>query len=247
MLRSSSLALLVALPIAMFACGCQRDVPNVELSREEPSRQTVRGVPFVELFERDANDTSPLLVALHGRGDTPEGFARAWHDFPVKLEIAVPQALLPYGPGRQWFDWPRGSSEDQFAAAVGAAEATLWPVITELAHGRKVMIAGFSQGAVLAYVLAVRHPDAITYAFPIAGRIPHPLLPAAGTRTAPVYALHGTADTTLGIWGSREAIAALQSAGGVAELREFPGVGHTITPAMRAALVDRIRAVLAPR
>ncbi len=85
-------ALLVAL-VALVAPGCNRDVPGVELTREEPSQQTVGGVRFVELFEQGANDTSPLLVGLHGRGDTPENFAHAWRNFPAKLEIAL--ALAP--------------------------------------------------------------------------------------------------------------------------------------------------------
>ena len=239
MLRTCALAFLVAV-----APGCSRDVTAVELTREHPSQKTVAGVSFVVLFEQDANESSPLLVALHGRGDTAAGFAGVWRNFPAKLEIALALAPLPYGPGRAWFDWPRGMTDDALADAVSAAEAKLWPAIAAVAHGRKVIISGFSQGAVLAYVIAARHPEAVAYAFPIAGRMPRPLLPREGVRTAPVYALHGTADPVIEIDAAREAIAAFTAAGATAELHAFAGIGHTIAPAMRDDLVTHVRAVI---
>lgn len=241
MLRPCALAVLVAV---LVAPGCNRDVPGVELTREEPSQQTVAGVNFVEFFERDANLASPLLVGLHGRGDTAQGFAPLWRNFPAKIEIALALAPLPYAGGRQWFDWPPGMTDDALADAAGAAETKLWPVIAELAHGRKVIICGFSQGAILAYVMAVRHPDAIAYAFPIAGRLPAKLLPRGNVRTAPVYALHGTADDRISIDASREAIAAFKAVGATAELHEFAGIRHTIAPAMRDDLVSHVQSVL---
>lgn len=234
-MRTRSLAVLAILAVR----GCKGGEP-ARHGRE----QTVAGVRFVELFARGADEASPLLVGLHGRGGTPERFARIWRDFPVTLEIALAQAPLPYADGGQWFDWPPEMTDEALADAVSAAEARLWPAIAELAHGRKVLIIGFSQGAALAYVMAVRHPDAVAYAFPIAGRMPSRLLPRGSVRTAPVYALHGTADDMIGIDASREAIAAFQAVGATAELREFAGIGHTIAPDMRDDLVARVCAVV---
>src|SRR4051812_36519206 len=105
-----------------------------------------------------------------------------------------------------------------------------------------MMVGGFSQGALVAYAMAVRHPDAIACAFPISGRIPRKLVPAAGARTAPIVALHGTADPMIPIEGARDGIAALAAARADAELHEYPGVGHTITPAMYDELVRLVRA-----
>lgn len=36
-------------------------------------------------------------------------------------------------------------TDDALADAVSAAETKLWPALAELAHGRKVLITGFSQ------------------------------------------------------------------------------------------------------
>jgi phospholipase/carboxylesterase len=113
-----------------------------------------------------------------------------------------------------------------------------------LAHGRKVIVTGFSQGAMLAYALAARHPDEIAYAFPISGGAPHRLFPHNPARTAPVYALHGTDDRVIPIYFARATVAAFRDSGGKAELREFAGTGHTITPAMHADLVAHIVSAL---
>ena len=239
MIPTRSLALLLVL-VALAVLGCKAGEP----ARQDIREQTVAGVRFVELFAHGADQASPLLVGLHGRGGTPERFARVWADFPAKLEIALAQAPLPYARGGAWFDWPPAMTDDALADAVSAAEAQLWPAIAELAHGRKVLVSGFSQGAVLAYVMAVRHPDAVAYAFPIAGRLPDKLLPRGNVRAAPVYALHGTADEMIDIDASRDAIAAFQSVGAPAELREFAGIGHTIAPEMRDDLRARVRAVV---
>jgi predicted esterase len=140
--------------------ACKDDVREVELTREHHSRITLAGVAFATVFERDANETSPLLVMLHGRGDTPEHFRDAWHNFPVKLQLSLPQAPLPYENGYQWFDT---------AGDANTAEAALWPAIVELAHGRKFVVAGIDQGAAVANAMAARHPDAVACAIPIAG------------------------------------------------------------------------------
>jgi phospholipase/carboxylesterase len=223
------------------AVGCKPEAPAIEQGRE----RIVAGVRFVEVFTQGADETSPLLIGLHGRGGSPERFLRNLHEVPVRLEIAAARAPLPYGGGGQWFDWPPGMTEGALADAISAAEAALWPAIAELAHGRKVLIAGFSQGAVLTYAIAARHPDNVAYAFPIAGLMPDQLLPRGSVRTAPVYALHGIDDTVIPVAASREAVEAFRGVGTTAELHEFAGVGHSIAPAMRDDLIAHVRAAAA--
>lgn len=232
--------LLIAIACAL---GCGREPPppsGFDLSREHDSAITIEGVRFASVFMLDANEQSPLLVMLHGRGDTAENFREVWTNIPVKLQLSLPRAPLPFSRGRQWFAWPPGTGEAALAEAVAAAETKLWPAIAKLAHGRKVMVGGFSQGALVAYAMAVRHPDAISCAFPIGGRIPLGLVPAAGAPVAPIVALHGTADPVISIDGARDGIAALVAAGARAELREYPGIGHTMTRTMIEDLVGAI-------
>src|SRR5688572_5867286 len=157
--------------------------------------RTVKGVRFV--FPRGTAPTLPLVIGIHGRGADPEDFAQLFRDFPGKVELAIPQAPTPFGGGWSWFALAGGMSDEALAASIGPAEEKLWPAIAELARGRKVIVTGFSQGGMLSFVLAARHPDQIAAAFPIAGGCPAPLLPAK--RAAPVFAMHGTADKLIGV------------------------------------------------
>jgi predicted esterase len=226
-------ALIVSIGLLGLLASCRRaeDAPTT-------------GVRFVHVFAHGADTSAPLLVWIHGRGGTPEKFEAWWREFPAPLEIALPQGFAPSGSGWSWFDWPPGVSEEDLVAAVSAAETRLWQGITDTAHGRKVIVAGFSQGAILAYLMAARHPDTVLYAFPIAGLLPTTLLPSGHAPRAPVYAMHGTTDDVIPADYGRATVAAFKKDGAAAELLELPGVGHTLTPEIRAALVTRVRALI---
>lgn len=192
-------------------------------------------VRFSEVFPNGGDTSSLLVVGLHGRGDTPEGFAALFSDFPLRAQVLLPRGFLPVGTGFEWFDWAHDVPEAQVAQRVAEAEAKLWPALVTQAHGRKMIIVGFSQGAVMAFALAARHPDEIMAAFPVSGAFFKELWPKG--RTAPVHALHGMADTLLPIELSRTALRGFPGA----DLREFDGVGHALTADMRAWLWQGIR------
>jgi len=220
----------VALPFCLFAC-------HKQIAVEEA------GIHFVEVYAGGADDKAPLLVWLHGRGGSAARFEDYWRRFPAKIEVALPQGPIPFGQGYAWFEWPPddGTGEN-LAKAMLDAEEKVWAGIVVEAHGRKVLVGGFSQGAMLAYALAARHPE-IVYSFPIAGLLPRQLVPK-DKPTAPVFAMHGTDDHVVEIELGRAAVEAFRADGGKAELQEFPGVGHEIAPEMRQELARRVQAAL---
>ncbi len=203
-----------------------------------PSDRVVRGVHVMEI----GAGSGTLVVSLHGMGGAPIKHAYLWNGF-VGAEVALPRGLVREGEGYAWFDWPPDTTEDALADAIVAADQRLWPAIEELAHGRPIIVAGFSQGAVMAYAIAVLHPDRIVAALPIAGRLPAKLWPKPGARVAPVYAFHGTADNVVDPAADRATIAALEAAGGTAELVEVPGIAHEQVP-FRDRLFERVHALL---
>jgi phospholipase/carboxylesterase len=205
---------------------------------------TVQGLRFVEVFRHGATEASPLVVAIHGRGGSPEDIGGLLESVPDAIEVALPQAPIPYGGGWSWFDWPTPMNEERLAAGVSAAEGALWPAIVAVAHGRRVMVTGFSQGGVLAFVIAARHAADVAYAFPISGGAPRALWPPAGQATAPIYALHGTEDPVVPVLFARATVAAFRANGGVAELREFVGVRHEVTPQMRADVLAHMQSAM---
>jgi predicted esterase len=225
-------ALVVVAALLWAACGTHRAPPGATSSE-------IRGVQVLRVA---ASSDKPLVVALHGRGDTPEHFAPFWQD--PAFELAVPRALLPWGPGAAWFDWSRGLSDEELSKRLAVAADRLWPAIAEIAAERKVVVVGFSLGAIMAYALAARHPEAVLLAIPIAGASPRQIF-LPGRVPAPVYAIHGAVDNVLPLSMGREAAAAFREHGGAVELRELPGVGHQLTDEIHADVLAHVRSAFA--
>jgi phospholipase/carboxylesterase len=192
------------------------------------------GVAFTELVHKEPDDTLPIVVAIHGLGGAPEHWIDGWMPFGGRARVVLPRGFDRHEEGFSWFPWATNMKDAKLAADVGAAEERLWKGIMELAGSRRVVVAGYTQGAILSFVMAVRHPDMIVHAFPVVGACPDALLPKA--RAAPLTAYHGTADESLAIQVVRDAVDAFKRRGNHAVLREYAGVRHTSTDAMHVDL-----------
>jgi phospholipase/carboxylesterase len=201
-----------------------------------PRRTKYEGIDFIELFPNGADETAPLVVAVHGMGDKPDNWIDSWSTFPAKAQLVLPRAFTKYGEGFSWFEFRDGMTDAEFGVEVGAAEEKLWKGITKLAGARRMIVTGFSQGGMLSFAMASRHADKIAYAFPMSGSCPGPLLPKDKARAAPLIAFHGTADNVLAFKWGQAAVNAFKEQGNDATLRVYPGIGHTITPQMRGDL-----------
>ena len=187
----------------------------------------------------------PLVVAIHGMGDTPEHFARVFDGFPVAARFVFPRAPSPYGGGFSWFHYPP-TSQDELASGVAAAADQVAALLVDLRRTRPTtgapIVTGFSQGGFLSFAVAVRHPDVVAAAFPVSGSLPTALWPAALPDAAPppIFALHGDADPVVKIEPTRAAVAHLRAIGWPVELHQHAGVGHTIDAATRTELTRRL-------
>ena len=209
-----------------------------------PRRSKYEGVDFIELFPSGADDSSPLVVAVHGMGDKPDNWIESWTAFPGRAQIVLPRAFTKYGEGFSWFELHDGMTDAELGVEVGAAEEKLWKGIAKLAGQRRLLVTGFSQGGILSFAMAARHADKIGYAFPVSGSCPGPLLPKDKARAAPLIAFHGTADNVLAFKWGQGAVNAFKEQGNEATLRSYPGVAHTITPEMRADLWAELQKAL---
>jgi len=190
-------------------------------------------------------DRAPLLVALHGKGDRLDRFRSEAEDaLPGGWALLVPPATAPHsgeddpGPGSWYFydgDTPR------FRASLDRAVRHVVRVVAESrpgSGGERAALLGFSQGAYLAGVAAVRHPDIFRAAVLVGGRLKIEILgecvPEARALGLRILALHGEGDELVRPGPSRESVGKAREAGLDAEFRAFDA-GHRFTPEMRAA------------
>lgn len=205
---------------------------------------TAHDLAYIEVILGDAgfDERLPLVVLLHGRGDRPRIPGGPFLGTPTPMRLIIPRGPLEVGAG---FAWVRPSvtqgTHDVLAAALRERTHHLAALIrtlsTTLPTVGKPVVTGFSQGALLSFSLALHRPDAVAHAFPLAGWVPPALMPTEPVSPdlrVPIRAVHGTDDAVIPIAPTRETVATLRALEWEAQLIEFEGVGHVISPEMNA-------------
>ena len=204
---------------------------------------------FVERLTGGAapTDTLPLILAIHGLGDRPEHFVRWLEALPFPARVVAARAPTPHGRGSSWFPTRLPYTGERPETVRGVADATeqlahltRWLVKHRPTRGRPVVL-GFSQGGVLSYALAARHPELFAAAVPIAGALPPSLFPHETlTAPLPVHAFHGAADTVVSAERCQKSVEALRAAGLTVHWTPYPGVQHSIPAQMRRAIYQQL-------
>jgi len=213
-------------------------------------------LPYVEIVTGGAQPDAelPLVIALHGRGDTAEGFAQLFRTLPVRARVAVLRPPHPFGPGQAWFLGARAHVENR--PAITAELLTLADRVVATAEAirakrptrGKPVVMGFSQGGMLTWAVAVEHPRAFAAAFPVAGFLFPEMLERAriDARTLPrIVAFHGSADPLVSLDEDRRGVRLLEARGARIDLRVYPGVPHALPPELQRDLFTELSQALA--
>lgn len=236
--RAMASALALACAVAL-ACDAAPRAPG------RPDGPPGAADPALARIERvtggaEPADPLPLVVAVHGVGDTPEGLAALYRDFPAPARIVLPRGPDPYRGGASWFPlpWDPGG-RPPFVRGIERSAVRIAALLETLPAERPTLgrpiLTGFSQGGILTFAVAAVRPDVVSAALPIAGWLPEELWPRAapaGAAALPIRAIHGGDDPLLPAGPTRALVDALRARGFDAELRVYPGVGHTMTREM---------------
>jgi phospholipase/carboxylesterase len=178
--------------------------------------------------EKDSRD---LLIALHGLGDSMEGYRwipRALQ-FP-RLNVLLVNAPDAYFGGYSWYD---------FASDPAPGVERSYRLMEELLQDwrekgyspDRTILFGFSQGCLMCYETGLRHSKSFAGVIGVSGYVHEParLLgarsPAAGSQRFLVT--HGTKDALIPLAQVRPQIEQLRGAGIQIDFREI-GKDHTI-------------------
>lgn len=200
-----------------------------------------------------------LVVFLHGYGaDGADllGLADVLAEHLPGVAFMAPDAPEPCtgNPfGRQWFaiPWLDGSSEATAAAGLLAATGDLdgWLDAVLAAEGLtpdRLVLVGFSQGAMMALHTAPRRAAAVAGIVAISGRLLAPdRLDEVATKP-PVLLIHGDRDEVVPFDDMGRAGRALDAAGFTVYGHVMRGTGHGIANDGLSAALAFIRDVLAP-
>ena len=197
-------------------------------------------IHYVRLPENATADRRvPLVVLSHGwAGDETAMwvFARL---VPPGTAIVAPRAPreLPHYGGYFWFDYnpyQRTAEPQSLAEAVSTlrrfvqAMPELYPV-----DPRRVVLVGFSQGAMVSNALAMTHPQLMRGVASLAGAavsLPPSLPPVDSLAGFPVFIAHGTEDEMVPPAAARETRDWFARLGANVTYGEYP-IGHKMNSA----------------
>lgn len=172
-----------------------------------------------------SSDALPMIIALHGNGDTPEHFFETlfkhFHNPARFILMKGPVDTMKGGFGNG--AWPM---DTEGLSHYGDSLADAVPLLTERfpTVGKPVLV-GFSGGAFMAYYLAACHAELFSYIIPLSGGLPRPLSCEDAHNGARVIAFHGRHDQLISFGSGTNAVEHLRQRGMHVELVTFDG-GH---------------------
>lgn len=147
-----------------------------------------------------ASTPAPLLVALHGRNQTMKSSQAMMRWEPVAQQHG---AVLAYASGSS-ASWAAGTCCGR-AAEDGVDDVAYLDKVLEIAGAlhplerRRLHLAGFSSGAMMAYRYACERPDRVASVLAVSGTL---TTDCPGGRDVAVLAVHGALDRTVPLQGS---------------------------------------------
>ncbi|HFC31044.1 MAG TPA: hypothetical protein ENJ44_08395 [Oceanospirillales bacterium] len=165
-----------------------------------------------------SGDDMPMIIALHGNGDTYDNF----YNFTLKDLSKEARIVLVEAPNKYW------PYAIQPLANYSAAIANLSANLTDkYSLSKKPILLGFSGGAVVAYFSALKHCANYSKIIPISGMLKSDMIPAniSMDDNCHVMAFHGKKDTVLSFSSAKYAIDKLKNYSDNVEFIPYDG-GH---------------------
>lgn len=201
------------------------------------------------LVQQQQGTASQLVLLTHGVGSVPQSMLGVARWFANRNPTALVVSLASAEPsdisnGRQWFS-VRDITEDNRQARVDAAMPAFLAAVHhwQQAAGvdaQRTLIAGFSQGAIMALESTKLANPPARQVVAIAGRFAS--LPERKADSK-VHFLHGGADPVMPAALAQAAYAHLHQLGTTVTLDLAPGVGHQPDAALLAHLAARLPTV----
>ena len=228
---------------------------------QQPQHRRVGGIDLIEI---SVGPEAPTIMLLHGYGaDCTDLVPLAAH-----LSVGKPiNWIFPNGPqtveigphvsGRAWFpisisELEKSGGANAFAEAqppgMKRSRELIFNVLQELAVSpARLVLGGFSQGAMLATDVALRMPNGPAGLAILSGTCVNAgewLRLAGAKKGFRQFQCHGKQDPVLGISGARELDGLFKQAGWTGRLLEFDG-GHEIPLPALSQLNQYLRQTIA--
>jgi poly(3-hydroxybutyrate) depolymerase/lysophospholipase L1-like esterase len=184
----------------------------------------------------EAGKKYPLVLFLHGAGERgDDNKAQLKHGAglfskPEMREKFPCFVVAPQCPkDKKWVDMEWGGQSGTAPENPGSVQPMVLALVDAVSKEfgtdpERNYVTGLSMGGYGTWDLITRYPEKWAAAIPVCGG--GDKTKAAAAKPVPVWAFHGSADTVVPTVRSRDMVAALKAAGGIASYTEYPGVQH---------------------
>ena len=198
-------------------------LPTVEIN---PATDPVAVIVWLHGLGADGHDFEPIVPQLRLPGDLPVRFV-----FPHAPEMAV----TAFGGERvrAWFDFKPGGGADLpgLKKSVSKIHDLIQNEIDSGTPAERILLAGFSQGGVLAFQTALYYPKRLAGILALSTFLADSERLESGKTEAnadiPILMCHGQRDMVLPMAMGKSSLTALKAAGYSVEWREYP-MGHEV-------------------
>ncbi|HEF4762703.1 TPA: dienelactone hydrolase family protein [Pseudomonas putida] len=200
--------------------------------------QTDLPLKYLEQASPDSRD-QPLVIFLHGYGSNEQDLFGIKDFLPAQYNYLSVRAPMVLEEGS--YQWFRKKGEGAYNGETDDLKSSGQLLLDFIAQAARkyhtepgrVFLVGFSQGAIMSYEVALRHPEAVGGIAALSGRIlpvlRSELKPDEKRQSLAIFIGHGTADVRLPFTDGTEANSLLQSISLEPEFHAYQGVGHNIS------------------
>ena len=175
----------------------------------------------------------PLVIALHGLGANEDSFFDSYSQLPPQLAEKhgfLMAAPLGYRSDGFYGSTMMGAGDAASRRRVEYSEKDVLDVLARMKAAyavdeSRIYLIGHSMGAIGTWALAAKYPQIWAALVPFSG-VGNPAL-AEQMKHIPQFVVHGDADNTVNVSGSRNMVAALKKAGATVTYVEVAGGSHT--------------------
>lgn len=196
---------------------------------------------YLEQTQGDARN-EPLVIFLHGFGSNEEDLFGIKDALPSTWTYLSARAPTPVQPnGFRWFTKTPGDGDYDGVTADLHSSAQLIKDFVGQATAKyhtqpdRVFLVGFSQGAIMAYEVALRDPQLVRGIAALSGSVlpvlKAELKPDQRLNNLAIFIGHGTLDQALPYASATRANEVLVGLGLKPEFHGYPGMNHTVSEA----------------
>lgn len=234
-----------ALFVVLVACAPNR-AESPRISHDDAPRWG-----GLDVVERGRGNVT--VVLMHGYGAPGDDLVALGEELSAEVPArfvmpAAPRIWQGGPPGRAWFEREPSLARAQLPAASRAVDGVIATLVDEGVPASRLVLAGFSQGAMMALERSLRGPATPRAIVLLSGGairgVDDGELDWSRLANLPVFVSHGRQDPILPFSGAETMVQRAEAAGARVTFVPFDG-GHSIPPVVRREVTRFLREVVA--